>query len=232
MSTDNGQKTNSAGLTEEQRTALAKCSREATIIENSFGAGVLASISGASLGSQAGPAGFKVYHDRVVVASGAPKDPIEVMLIEQLTWAHHRIGRLHVAATAATAPDHVSALATATARLMSEFRKSGLALREYRSPMVPKQVTLVKQQNLAAGNQAVALLEAAAAGQLPVKNAGDSKLGSKQTLFAHVEPTRTIPAAACREVESPQTTRTDTGRPEALERSSPPEPALAALDRP
>jgi hypothetical protein len=230
MSTDNGQTTNSASMTEDQRMALAKCQHEAAVIEGTFGAGVLTSISGSSFGSHAGPAGFKKHCDRILAASGAPQDRIEKMMIEQLLWAHHRIGRLHVAATTA-APDHVSSLTSATARLMAEFRKSSLALREYRSPMVPKQLTLVRQQNLAAGNQQVALVEAEAAGQLLAKNAGDSELPSKKTLFAHAQPTPTIPTAACRETESAQTTRTDTRGSAALERSRPPEPAVVAFDR-
>jgi hypothetical protein len=115
---------------------------------------------------------------------------------------------------------------------MSEFRKSSLALRDYRSPTVPKQVTVVKQQNLAAGNQQVALVEADAAGQLVAKKAGDSELESKQALLTHDEPTPFIPTAACREAEPTQTTRTDIRRSTALERSSPPEPAVVAFNRP
>jgi hypothetical protein len=231
MNTDHDQKTNAAGLTDDQRKAIVKCHHEANVIEETFGAGIVASISGSSLASHAGPGGFKVYRDRVLAASGAPKDPIEAMLIEQLLWAHHRLADLHVTATAAKETDQVSALTSAAARLMAEFRKSSLALREYRSPTMPKQVTLVKQQNVAAGNQQVAMVEADAAGQLPVKRAGDSELGSKQKLVAHAETTPTFPTAARREAEPAQTTRTDTGRPEAFERSSPPEPALVALHR-
>jgi hypothetical protein len=232
MNTDNDQKTNAAGLTDDQRKALAKSCHEAGVIEDTFGAGVLASISRSSLASHAGPGGFKVHRDRVLAASGAPKDPIEVMLVEQLLWAHHHLADLHVAATATKAADQVSALTSAAARLMAEFRKSSLALRDYRSPLVPKQVTVVKQQNLAAGNQQVAMIEADAAGQLLAKKAGDTELGSKQTLFANVEPAPTIPTAACREAEPAQTTRTDARRPSAIGRRSPPEPAVAELDRP
>jgi hypothetical protein len=229
VNTNNDQETNSAGLTEDQRKALAKCCHEASVIEETFGAGILTSIS--SLSSQAGPGGFKVYRDRVLAASGAPKDPIEEMFIEQLLWAHHRVASLHVGATLAKGIDQVSALTSASAKLMAEFRKSGLALREYRSPTVPQQLTVVKQQNVAAGNQQVALVEAEAAGQMLKKRADDTELESKQTFVAHVEPTLTIPTAACREAEPAQTTRTDTRRSAALERSSPTEPPLAAFHR-
>lgn len=70
MSTDNGQKTNSASMTEDQRKAVSKCQHEAGIIEGTFGAGILNSISGASFGNHAGPGGFKVYCDKVLAACG------------------------------------------------------------------------------------------------------------------------------------------------------------------
>lgn len=231
MNTNSDQETNSADLTEDQRKALARSCQEASVIEETFGAGILASISGSNLSSQAGPRGFKAYRDRLLAASGAPKDPIEVMLIEQLTWGHHRLANLHVAATVAKISDQVSALTNASAKLMAEFRKSSLALREYRSPTIPKQVMVVKQQNVAAGNQQVALVEAEAAGQMRKKRADDTELESKQTLVAHVQPAPTISTAACREAEPAQTTRTDAPRSAAIERSGPTKPPLAALHR-
>ncbi len=51
------------------------------------------------------------------------------------------------------------------------------------SPLVPKQVTVVKQQNVAAGNQQVAMVD----GRAEVSADSDSELGTKQRCLTHVE---------------------------------------------
>jgi len=210
---------------------MAKCQYQAGVIEATFAAGVLATVSsGSRLGADVSPGAYKLYHDKILAESGPARDPIERMLTEQLLWCHHRIGNLHAAAATAKEPDLVSALNAAAVKLMAEFRRSALALREYKSPATPRQITLVKQQNLAA-NQQVALVETESADQMPVKNAGDIELGSNQALLTHDEPIPFIPKAACREAEPAQTPRSDTRRSAALERSSPPDPAVAVLDR-
>lgn len=231
MSATNGQAAGLANLSEEQRKALAKCHYESSVIEETFGSAVLTSVSRSSLGSVAGPGGFKVYRDRILAASGQPRDPVEAMLLEQLAWAHHRLGSLHVSAAAALAPEQASILTTASTKLMAEFRKTALALKEYRSPPGPKQLTVVKQQNVAAGNQQVALVEAEAASQMPIKNSDDSEVGSKQILLKHDERTSFIPKAVSRQVEPAQAPRTDGRRPSAIERSGGSEPSVGILDR-
>src|SRR5579872_1421994 len=103
MSANNGQSVGPAGLPEEQRNALvSKSQYQAHILAETFGAGVLATVSsGSRPGSEVGPGGYKVYHDKILAASGPAKDPIDQMMTEQLLWAHHRIGNLHVAAATA-----------------------------------------------------------------------------------------------------------------------------------
>jgi hypothetical protein len=133
--------------------------RGALIVKEFTAPATLATLVGKNLKGAVAPPAFKLYRDQLLRDSGQPTDAIEVMLIEQLMWAHHRIGDLHVQASTASSPETFEIYSAAGVRLMAEFRKTSLALREYRSPITPKNVTLVRQQNLAAGNQEIALLD-------------------------------------------------------------------------
>ena len=62
-------------------------------------------------------------------AAGQPTDPLEIMLIEQLLMAHHRLGMLHTKAATAATVEAGSLYNSAAVRLMAEFRKTSLALR-------------------------------------------------------------------------------------------------------
>jgi len=79
---------------------------------------------------------------REVIASGAVSGPVEKMFLEQLTWAHHAVGRLHCKAAEAESPEIAVAYLTAIGRLMGEFRRSGMGLNELqksrREPQVSK----------------------------------------------------------------------------------------------
>src|SRR5947209_4928287 len=80
----------------------------------------------------------KHYLDAFLKEAGAPTDPVERMLLEQLALAHHVIGRLHVRAGSRESLEEVKAYHTAAARLMGEFRRHTLALKCYREPQVRK----------------------------------------------------------------------------------------------
>ena len=56
----------------------------------------------------------------------------------------------------------------ATARLTTEFRRSALALKTYRAPAPAAHLTVVRQQNVAVGDQQVALVEGGNKEQRPV----------------------------------------------------------------
>ncbi len=75
---------------------------------------------------------FRLYRDRLLADCGGPTDPIEVMLIEQLSMAHLSLGLLSAKATNAGAAEIVATYSGAAARLMGEFRRSALALQAYR----------------------------------------------------------------------------------------------------
>lgn len=101
---------------------------------------------------------FIAYHARTLAAMGQPSDPIEVMLIEQFLLAHQQLVTLQRRAVEASSINEIEVYSRLVMRLLSEFRKTGLALQEYRQAKAPQQV-IVQQQNYAAGNQQVAFVE-------------------------------------------------------------------------
>ena len=141
------------------QTAAGDYQRDATIVQELSTAGVLAVIIGKSLKGSVRAPGYKVYRDQVLKAGGDPSDPLEAMLLEQAMVAHHRILSLHAEAARAETPEMIEVINAAATKLTAEFRRLCLAVREYRAPITPKNVTLVRQQNLAAGDQKIALVD-------------------------------------------------------------------------
>lgn len=76
--------------------------------------------------------GCRVLLDRVIANVGDPDDSIEVMMVEQLTMAHYRAAQLQCQAAEAKSIDAAQIYNTAAARLLAEFRKTAMALQEYR----------------------------------------------------------------------------------------------------
>lgn len=156
-------------LTPEEQAALCKAEQEAKVIEQfAFPAAMAGALQ---LERLAGPEGIKVYLDNLIENANGPNDPIERMLIEQITLAHHRVAQLHAAAAEAKSAELVKALNAAAVRLTGEFRRLALALRTYRQPISTKHFTVVKQQNVAAGDQQVAYVE---------RNGDQSKVSSME----------------------------------------------------
>ena len=75
---------------------------------------------------------YRVYRDRLLADYGDPKDPIVIMLVEQLALAHLNCGQLFYKASTASSVECASAYLAATTRLMAEFRRTALALPAYR----------------------------------------------------------------------------------------------------
>ena len=100
---------------------------DADIVTELSAAGVLSIVAGRSLQNAVRPPGYKVYLDRVLQAAGAPTDPLEKMLKEQATVAHHRILTLHAEAAQAETPELIEVLNSAASRLTAEFRRLCLA---------------------------------------------------------------------------------------------------------
>ncbi|MGA2259309.1 MAG: hypothetical protein ABSG53_31940 [Thermoguttaceae bacterium] len=83
-------------------------------------------------------AAFKIYRQKLLEQAGSPTDPIEVMLVEQIALAHFHIGRLHLR-SCSTADGLLSvAFADAATRLSAEFRRSALALEDYRAKQIAR----------------------------------------------------------------------------------------------
>lgn len=170
--------------------AYSKYRPNALAIQETSASVVLATCMSGSFGKFISSCGFKAYRDSVLQASGQPSDPLEIMMIEQLLICHHRVGDLHVNASQATTAEEAAIYNAAAVRLMGEFRRTTLALREYRTPVVPRQVTVVKQQNLAAGDQQIAYLDGKTTTQAESTRNCDSELGSnRQEAIAHEQPT-------------------------------------------
>ena len=79
-----------------------------------------------------GAAGCRVYLDDLVKDSGNPVDPVEIMLLEQTAMCHLLLMKLQSKASGAEGTDAIELYLSGAGRLSSEFRKTALALKEYR----------------------------------------------------------------------------------------------------
>ena len=106
----------------------------AKLVRDGFGASVAAALSG-GVSEVVGVGGFQKFREGILKDLGDPKDPLEVMLIDQLCWLHFRAGQILVASADSKLPaDQAAVLTAAATRVIAEFRKTALALCEYRSP--------------------------------------------------------------------------------------------------
>ena len=80
-----------------------------------------------------GAAGCRVYLDDLVKDSGNPVDPVEIMLLEQTAMCHLLSMKLQSKASGAEGTEAIELYLSGAARLSSEFRKTALALKEYRT---------------------------------------------------------------------------------------------------
>ena len=76
---------------------------------------------------------FALFRDKLLEDAGAPTDPIEVMLIEQLALAHFTIGRMHIKACSMDNAKLCVAFTDAATRLLGEFRRCSIALEDFRA---------------------------------------------------------------------------------------------------
>ena len=221
-----------AKLTVQQRAAMAKAERQADIIQDAaFPASMAAAIP---LGSQVGASGFKIYLDRLLEDAGSPTDPIEKMMIEQLALAHHRIAQLHVQADSAETVDAKKVYAAAAVRLTGEFRRLGLAIRVYRQPISTKHFTVVKQQNIAKGDQQVAYLDHsdAESSQNKVPSLPDDRKQESNRLTDDRTPALSTQSqtGGCWSKEPAEARPTDAQRTREAAASSLEEPSLGEVD--
>lgn len=79
-----------------------------------------------------GAAGCRVYLDDLVRESGNPSDPVEIMLLEQTAMCHFLSMKLQSKASGVEGTEAIELYLSGAARLSGEFRKTALALKEYR----------------------------------------------------------------------------------------------------
>ena len=76
--------------------------------------------------------GCRVYLDDLARESGNPSDPVEIMLLEQTAMCHLLSMKLQSKASGVEGTEAIELYMSGAARLSSEFRKTALALKEYR----------------------------------------------------------------------------------------------------
>lgn len=151
----------------------------AKVVREGYGPSIGAVLSG-GVSSVVGVPGFQKFREELLKDLGNPNDPVAVMFIDQLCWLHLRSGSLLAAGTdGALQPASVAALTAAATRLIAEFRKSALALREYQSPIrQPTNVTI----NASAQ---VAVVEAPAAASEPAAEILDVQVSKPPEALAN-----------------------------------------------
>jgi hypothetical protein len=188
----------------------------------------------AGMGSNVPVEGWRLYLDDFVRRAGSPSDPVEKLMVEQLALAHNAICKLYVRAASADDAALSEVCFAALARLLAEFRRLTLALKEYRGPALSQVVNMVEQQNVAVGgNQQIANLEGGVATS-PGKNNLTNELTSKHHPHLEHEVQQQFiaqPAASSRrEIESAKTLRSDARRAPAVARSGACQPPVDEID--
>jgi hypothetical protein len=75
---------------------------------------------------------FQEYRNRLLEDCGNPTDPVEVMMIEQITLAHLNIGRLQFKSATSESPETARVYGGMATHLLAEFRRCCLALQAFR----------------------------------------------------------------------------------------------------
>ena len=199
----NGSPTNNgkSRSTPSKALCISDFQQGAEVVKDATAMGVLSIVAAKMFKDSIPASSYQLYRNDLLHNSGKPTDPIEVMLIEQLMWAHHAIGNLHVLTASATTAEETNTYSACTTNLMGEFRRTSLALKEYRGPTIPQNLTLVGQQNLAAGNQHVALVQQGVRSSPEEKAGGNIELGSNDSRLTHDTTTDFDATSTCRPAE-------------------------------
>jgi hypothetical protein len=122
----------STALIPTESASNVSAKRGDTIQDLSGAAYLYGSVSGWLGNAQHDIQGFKAYLEKLI-QDAKTTDVIERMLVEELVWAHHNVGRLLVRASVAKDADEQKVLNTGAVRLMGEFRRCALAVQSYRA---------------------------------------------------------------------------------------------------
>ena len=162
----------------------------AQVIRDGFGPSIAASLA-TGMASIVGVPSFQEFRSEMIRELGDPLDPIARLFLDQLCWLHFRGAELLASSAGGRLPaEQAGIYIAAAARLFAEFRKSALALREYRAPVrQPSTVTVV-----ANNNTQVAVMDGKATVQTAEEKVIDSEVGSKQpAALTHEQPQSIIP---------------------------------------
>lgn len=94
-------------------------------------------------------AGSAVGYAADLLAAMKPRDALERMMISHALWCHGRIAKLNIALANTTRTPDMKILSGLVDRASNDFRKSMLALAEYRRPRSRRQVVIAGQINRA-----------------------------------------------------------------------------------
>ncbi len=167
------------------------------IIEHAVPFTVLRDVLQPTLGPHLRADGIEVYRRRLLAQQARRGNQLDTMLLDQLSWCHFLSGQLIAEAARTEDPKHQEILSGSAIKLMAEVRKTALTLRDVQTPPAVKQVTVVKQQNVAAGDQQVALVEAGAAESALGKKNSNTQLVSNGAFQDHERLITADPATDC-----------------------------------
>lgn len=119
------------------------------------------SMAGSNLKTISGESHIRAF-EQIRVDAGVVNNPMEQILVDGAMLAHVQAARL-MSKAEGQSPEVAEVYHNASAKYLGETRKLALALKELRSPVVAKQVTVVQQQNVAHGDQQVACFTASTA---------------------------------------------------------------------
>jgi len=105
---------------------------QASALKESAGAGYLYGTIAGAIGDSCNPSAFLVYRNELMQQCGDPTDPLETMMIEQISLSYHAIGALRLRSSLASSAESAIAYSDAGTRLLAEFRRCILALEDYR----------------------------------------------------------------------------------------------------
>ena len=149
--------------------------RGAVRIRDGFGPSIAASLV-SGVAAVVGVPSFQEFRGNLIEELGEPLDPIARLLVDQLCWLHFRAAETLIAsANTQLKPEQIGVVTAAAARLLAEFRKSTLALREYRAPARHSSNVTVVANNHAQ----VAVVDGKASVRPPEEKVIDNEIGSK-----------------------------------------------------
>jgi hypothetical protein len=131
--------------------------------------------------------GARIYLSGLYPDARRPKDAIEQMLFDQAAIAHQRLAQLQAQAHKAKTLEAAKVYNQAATRLMGEFRRFALAIKQYQQPPSAKSFAVIHQQNVAAGTagQQNSYVDQSKPGETQVSlSSRQTELGDK----AQVEP--------------------------------------------